>query len=483
MPAGMVAEARAPAARTWLRARLICGDLVAALTLGIVAAGVAPLSSALLGTAAGAAVFVFANRVQNLYRSYASAARLVAYAGVVRSALVAAVASRVVIGWAGVDMSLARTAVSAVALVAVAIALRSRFDRWVAARRASGRFRRTVVAIGDAADVARLELLFRSTPSLGYDLVGAVGPCDPVDSSIPWFGDISDAAAVVRLVEATGVVVCPGALGGVELRATLSALQADGIHVHVASGLVGVDHRRLRPVGRGDQPFLYLDPPDLTRGQLCAKRVLDVVLASAVLLLTLPVLLLAAAAVKLGDGGPIFFRQERVGRDGRRFMVHKLRTMEVDAEGAPRRAAQSSNERSGPLFKLADGSAGHAGRPGAAGHEHRRAAPAARRARRSAQPGRSPPGAAVGGRPSSTRRCSAGTRACPASPGCGRWRPGTTRRSTPTATSTSSTSRTGRSRSTSPILPATVLTVAGPGARRVSAALARRIAVQADEGA
>ncbi len=201
-------------------------------------------------------------------------------------------------------------------------------------------------------DVARLDQLFRSTPSLGYDLVAAVGPCDQGDTNIPWFGDVADAAAVVRLVDATGVMVCPAAFGGVELRAALRTLQADGVHVHVASGLEDVDHRRLRAVGLGGQPFLYLDPPSLTRSQLCAKRVLDVVLASVLLLVALPVLVVAAAAVKLGDGGPIMFRQERVGRDGRRFKVHKLRTMEVDAE-ARLGELVDQNERSGPLFKIA----------------------------------------------------------------------------------------------------------------------------------
>ena len=62
------------------------------------------------------------------------------------------------------------------------------------------------------------------------------------------------------------------------------------------------------------------------------KRLLDVVLSSAGLIASLPVALVAAAAIKLHDGGPIFYSQERVGKDGRIFRVWKFRSMRPDAE-------------------------------------------------------------------------------------------------------------------------------------------------------
>ena len=62
------------------------------------------------------------------------------------------------------------------------------------------------------------------------------------------------------------------------------------------------------------------------------NRALDVVGASLGLALTSPALALAAIAIKLDDGGPVFYRQGRVGRDGREFELLKLRTMVVGAE-------------------------------------------------------------------------------------------------------------------------------------------------------
>ena len=62
------------------------------------------------------------------------------------------------------------------------------------------------------------------------------------------------------------------------------------------------------------------------------NRVLDVAIAGAGLALTSPLLAAAAVAVKIGDGGPVLFKQTRVGKDGRDFELLKLRTMVVGAE-------------------------------------------------------------------------------------------------------------------------------------------------------
>jgi lipopolysaccharide/colanic/teichoic acid biosynthesis glycosyltransferase len=79
----------------------------------------------------------------------------------------------------------------------------------------------------------------------------------------------------------------------------------------------------------------------------------DIAVASVVTVLTAPVLLLAAIAVKLEDRGPVLFRQERVGRDGVPFVMLKLRSMVPDAEARQAQVGEL-NERSGPLFKASD---------------------------------------------------------------------------------------------------------------------------------
>jgi lipopolysaccharide/colanic/teichoic acid biosynthesis glycosyltransferase len=89
----------------------------------------------------------------------------------------------------------------------------------------------------------------------------------------------------------------------------------------------------------------------VARSQHLAKRMLDLTVAVAALVLSLPVLVGAVLAVKATSPGPALFRQRRVGRDGRPFTILKLRTMVADAE-ARRDDVLHLNEADGPLFKI-----------------------------------------------------------------------------------------------------------------------------------
>lgn len=79
-----------------------------------------------------------------------------------------------------------------------------------------------------------------------------------------------------------------------------------------------------------------LDDADVRRAyrtQLAAKRAIDIVIAALGLLFVLPIVAVAAVLIRLADGGPVFFRQTRVGRSGRTFAMVKLRSMTVPAVG------------------------------------------------------------------------------------------------------------------------------------------------------
>lgn len=81
------------------------------------------------------------------------------------------------------------------------------------------------------------------------------------------------------------------------------------------------------------------------------KRPFDLMVASLLLVLLLPVMLAIALMVRLDSAGPILFRQERVGAGGRRFTLYKFRTMVVNAE-ALKHTLEGLNEAQGPLFKM-----------------------------------------------------------------------------------------------------------------------------------
>jgi lipopolysaccharide/colanic/teichoic acid biosynthesis glycosyltransferase len=121
----------------------------------------------------------------------------------------------------------------------------------------------------------------------------------------------------------------------------------------MSSGLSRIGHQRVRQLPVAHEPFFYLEPAGTRRLGLAVKRAMDVLGASLLLLVTAPVTVVAAVLVKLGDGGPVFFHQDRVGRHGRTIRIHKFRTMTVDAESRLGELADA-NVRGGPFFKVPD---------------------------------------------------------------------------------------------------------------------------------
>jgi exopolysaccharide biosynthesis polyprenyl glycosylphosphotransferase len=83
------------------------------------------------------------------------------------------------------------------------------------------------------------------------------------------------------------------------------------------------------------------------------KRMVDIVLASAAMLLVAPLLLVTAIAVKLNDRGPVLYRQRRVGRNGETFEMLKFRSM-VDGADGMQELLHEANVTDGLLFKVAD---------------------------------------------------------------------------------------------------------------------------------
>jgi lipopolysaccharide/colanic/teichoic acid biosynthesis glycosyltransferase len=93
--------------------------------------------------------------------------------------------------------------------------------------------------------------------------------------------------------------------------------------------------------------------PEFARGALIVKRALDIVLASVLLVVALPLFLVIALAVRMTSGRHVFFTQERVGINGKHFRMRKFRTMVHDAE-ARLVDLRQSNEADGLLFKIKD---------------------------------------------------------------------------------------------------------------------------------
>jgi exopolysaccharide biosynthesis polyprenyl glycosylphosphotransferase len=234
-------------------------------------------------------------------------------------------------------------------------AFRSAFRQWLTMSRANGRFLRPIVIAGDNDESEALVTLLLEQPELGFEVLGYVGrtPAEaPMgDTGAVWLGPGSTAVETATRLTSSGLLIVASAHAPRELNELTRAALAAGLHVHLSTGLHGVVHRRLRPFPLSYEPLFYVEPVTPSRVALATKRATDVVLASVTLTLALPVLLVAALAVKLGDRGPVLYHQQRVGRHGKPFPFYKLRTMTPGSDARLGEVWDRNRRLDSPLFK------------------------------------------------------------------------------------------------------------------------------------
>ena len=237
----------------------------------------------------------------------------------------------------------------------VLIMERGLLREWINVRRAVGEFQAPVVVLGgEAESTARTARLLNDHPVLGFDVLGLLGPTR-AGAGLPfdWLGHRPRDLDTDTLARASGIVLDAGSLTGAQLNAAVREAMDAGLYAHIVSGLQGVSSRRVSLSGFADEVFLLVTPSAPPRRRLVGKRTVDVVLGTLLLLLALPVLLAAATAIVVFDRAPVLYRQERIGHEGRRFVLYKLRTMMVGADSL-RDELGEENLREGPLFKLRD---------------------------------------------------------------------------------------------------------------------------------
>jgi exopolysaccharide biosynthesis polyprenyl glycosylphosphotransferase len=219
--------------------------------------------------------------------------------------------------------------------------------------RERGRFMMRTLLVGDPLTVERLHARFRRHAFHGFSVVGVCSSSfGIVDTAarVPVLGAVADIPQVVMDHAIDSVVVEPGQVAGDSLRRLSWAMGRTPAELVVSPGLVEVLQPRLRMRPTVGLSLLHVETEN-PRLRLLLKGLLDRVGALLLLVAVSPVLLASALAVRIDSGGPVFFRQVRVGEGGREFRLWKLRSMFVDAE--QRRAALLHiTDRDGPMFKM-----------------------------------------------------------------------------------------------------------------------------------
>lgn len=230
--------------------------------------------------------------------------------------------------------------------------------RWLCHQRAFGRYSSRTVVVGSRDDVEYALRTLGHEGRLGYAVVGTTildeaPPHLVVDGHIYPVTHGADAASITATaLRADTIVVASQPLGDPDFVKRLAwSLEGTAAEVVLSSRIADVAGPRmsLRPVE--GMPLIHVRIPRFDGGAYIFKRALDIVVSGLALLAFAPFALVIATLIKIDDPGPAFFRQLRVGRDGREFHMLKFRSMRVDAE-QQLAALLAANEGSGPLFKL-----------------------------------------------------------------------------------------------------------------------------------
>ena len=201
---------------------------------------------------------------------------------------------------------------------------------------------------------------------LGAEATGAqvVGVCLPTNDAL--VVDALDIAgtrvpvvgtdrSVLEAARETGagivVLTATDSLGPDDLRELMWQLAAEGIELVVTAGLPDVARSRMVSGSVGRTPMTAVAAPRPARSHGLGKRMLDLAVAGAGVLVTGPVMLAIAVAVKADSRGPVFYRAQRVGAGGESFDMIKFRSMYVDAD-TRRGVLADENMGAGPLFKV-----------------------------------------------------------------------------------------------------------------------------------
>lgn len=221
-------------------------------------------------------------------------------------------------------------------------------------RRQHGELMADVIAVGTVRTVQDLvDDLHRSTAA-GYRVVGA---CIDTYSSaefaadgfarvagVPVLGRLEDAAEVAATAGAHVVVVtATDTFGPVAVRKLGWELEKTDTALVLAPALTNMAGPRIRTQPVSGLPLIHVEKPRYEGANRILKKTFDIVGAGLLVLLFSPFLLAAGLAVALTSPGGAFFRQERIGLNGRTFRMIKFRSMVADAE--QRRAAMAEEER------------------------------------------------------------------------------------------------------------------------------------------
>ncbi len=221
----------------------------------------------------------------------------------------------------------------------------------------SGKNFRKILIIGSGERASSLAKALKDKAEWGLDIVGHLDP-DPTRvglavNSSRVIGTVAEIDTILKNYVIDEVILAIPRSMFEDVEDIAFACQEGGVNFRLMADVFALSVARISLTSIGRIPLLTLEPVSLDETKLLIKRVIDFLVTLAAMPVFLPIMGIIALAIKLDDGGPILFIQERVGLKKRTFPMYKFRSMRVDAEDMLKEI-EHLNEAEGPNFKITD---------------------------------------------------------------------------------------------------------------------------------
>lgn len=225
------------------------------------------------------------------------------------------------------------------------VMLKEELVRWrIRAGLEKGHYERRLVLVGTPEDTAALRKELRQHDQHGIRIVSEL---DVNEDSIDHLVD------VLHEHSPNGVVLAARHTVFGQLEKVIQACELEGIEVWLIADFFKTQISRTTVDDLYGRPMMVFRSTPEDSWQGVGKLIVDTIGAIVLILLSSPLMALAAIAVRLTSPGPVIFRQQRSGLNGRPFTMYKFRTMVTDAEQRKQELA-AFNEMSGPVFKVSN---------------------------------------------------------------------------------------------------------------------------------
>lgn len=183
---------------------------------------------------------------------------------------------------------------------------------------------------------------------IGTQFVGFVnlnGIDKLLENEMTYLGHVDELERIIATYNVEEVIIALESTEHKRLSSIIARLSGTGITIKVLPDMFDILSGSVKMTNIFGVLLLEVNPQGMPVWQMSIKRFIDIVLSLIALILLIPVYIGLAIAVKISSKGPIFFKQERVGLNGRKFNIVKFRTMYVDAEAKGPQLSSSSDPR------------------------------------------------------------------------------------------------------------------------------------------